>query len=320
MFKELYSKTSDQFYRLALKTKVKQPEIMLGLGIFGVIVASVWASKNTYNKADEIIEGSRARFASIEDSTEVKDVPKETTKAFLHAGYQFAKLYSGPVILGAASIGLIYGSHNIMKKRNFALVAAYKAIEDGFKKYRERVISDVGKDKDTEYRYGVKKDLITSKVLNDETGKYEKKTIEVPIVASEGDSIYAVTFDHRNPYFEYSYYDNITFIKRVEEYLNLQLIRKKFVLLNEAYHELGFPPTNAGMVVGWIYESEKGDGQIILSTFNSPNEHYYDKVVMGDNSKVTAEEWQRYINSTHSNYTGPIVIDFNVEGSIHGLI
>ena len=319
MFKELYSKTSDQFYRLALKTKVKQPEIMLGLGIFGVIVSSVWAAKNTYKKADTIIENSRSRFLHIEESEGVANVPKETFKAYLDAGYQFAKLYSGPVILGATSIGLIYGSHNIMKKRNFALVAAYKAIEDGFKKYRERVISDVGKDKDTEYRYGVKKELVTSKVLNDETGKYEKKTVEVPIVASEGDSIYAVTFDHRNPYFEYSYYDNITFIKKVEEYLNLQLIRKKFVLLNEAYHELGFPPTNAGMVVGWVYESERGDGQIILTTFNSPNERYYDKVVIND-GKVSAEEWQRYINSTHSNYTGPIVIDFNVEGSIHGLI
>ena len=65
---------------------------------------------------------------------------------------KFAKLYAPAVMLGAASIASILASHNIMKKRNVALAAAYAAVDKSFKDYRDRVIERFGEQVEKELR------------------------------------------------------------------------------------------------------------------------------------------------------------------------
>ena len=59
-------------------------------------------------------------------------------------------------MLGAASIASILASHNIMKKRNVALAAAYAAVDKSFKDYRDRVIERFGEQVEKELRYNIK--------------------------------------------------------------------------------------------------------------------------------------------------------------------
>src|SRR5690606_20757453 len=57
-----------------------------------------------------------------------------------------ARLYGPSLLLGAASIGMLTGSHVQLTRRNSALMAAYSAVQTAFAEYRQRVESQMGKD------------------------------------------------------------------------------------------------------------------------------------------------------------------------------
>ena len=62
-----------------------------------------------------------------------EDRQERSRIAYVQTGVKFAKLYAPAVMLGAASIASILASHNIMKKRNVALAAAYAAVDKSFR-------------------------------------------------------------------------------------------------------------------------------------------------------------------------------------------
>lgn len=55
---------------------------------------------------------------------------------------------------------------------------------------------------------------------------------------------------------------NLNFLIGKEQYFNDMLVTKGAVCVNDVLSELGFPITEAGMVCGWRYKSERGDGYI----------------------------------------------------------
>ena len=150
--------------RAGLKIKKYSPEILIGVGIVGVVSSTVMACKATL-KAGEIIEEAKTRVGTIHEVAEnpdfegkytENDKKKDLTITYVQAAAKFAKLYGPAVVVGGLSIGCIVTSHSMMRKRNIALGAAYAALDRGFKDYRSRVIERFGKDLDRELKYNIK--------------------------------------------------------------------------------------------------------------------------------------------------------------------
>ena len=158
MKNEILSKVSNLTKHANLKFKKYSPEILMGLGIVGTVASTVLACKAT-TKVGKIIENKKEQVeqvhtcledAKTDDSIDYteEDSKKDLTIIYSKTGIAIAKLYAPSVILGVLSLGTIISSHNIMRKRNVALAAAYAAVDTGFKRYRKNVVERFGENVD----------------------------------------------------------------------------------------------------------------------------------------------------------------------------
>ena len=121
------------------------PEILMGIGIAGVITSTVLACRSTL-KVKDILEDKDTNMNNVkevlaegrEDYTE-EDARKDKTIIMTTTAIRLMKLYVPSVIIGAGSIACLLESHNVMRNRNAGLAAALAATTESFKQYRERV-------------------------------------------------------------------------------------------------------------------------------------------------------------------------------------
>ena len=300
--------------RKLLVVKKYSPEILVTVGIVGVITSTVMACKATTkahevldkakekkDKIDEAMDYANSRIDFDENDYTEKDRKKDLVLVYTQTGVDFAKLYGPSVILGTLSIGCILGAQHILRKRNLALVAAYAVLDDSFKKYRSRVIADAGEEKDLEYQYGVKEEKVETVVVDEATGKSKKVKSTKKVVDPNGVSLYARFFDELNqnwnPIPEY----NMAFLKHQQNYFNDLLRIRGHVFLNEVYDELGMERSSAGAVVGWVLtkDSESSDNYIDFGLYDATRPRVRD-----------------FVNCTEAS----ILLDFNVDGTIYDKI
>lgn len=290
--------------RAGLKLKKHSPEIMVTAGVVGVVTSAVMACKAT-TKAGSIIEEKNSEMAKIHKVAETvdaseyseQDLKKDTAIVYVQTGIKFAKLYGPSVALGVVSIASILAGHNILRKRNFALAAAYTAVDTSFKEYRSRVVDRFGEELDRELRYNIKAQEVEETVVDEKTGKEKKvkKTVEVADPNTYSD--YARFFEDgcngwsKNPEF------NLMFLKNQQSYANDLLKTRGHLFLNEVYDLLGIPRTQAGNVVGWIYDEEHPNGD------NFVDFGIYD---------INKAKNRDFVNG----YERTILLDFNVDGDI----
>lgn len=295
--------------RAALKIKKHSPEILVVSGIVGAVTSTVMACKAT-TKIDEVITESKEHVDMtkkyVEDNgftekyTET-DYKKDLTIMYTQRGLKLAKLYAPAVILGTVSITAILAGHNILRKRNVALAAAYATIDKGFKEYRGRVIERFGEELDKELKYNIKAKEIDEIKINEKTGKEEVVKKAVNVADPNTYSDYARLFDDgclgwtKDP--EY----NLMFLKDQQRYANDRLKTKGCLFLNEVYDMLGIPRTKAGAVVGWIFDEKHPNG-----------DNFVDFGIYDMNNAKTRD----FVNG----YERTILLDFNVDGVIYDKI
>lgn len=308
---EIVNAMTRSFHRAGFKFKKHSPEILVGAGVVGVVASTVMACKAT-TKLDEILEEPKEKIEKIHELIENPDmVPegkeyteedskKDLTIIYTQTAVKVAKLYAPAVILGVVSIGAIIGGHNILRKRNVALAAAYATIDKGFKEYRGRVIERFGEELDKELKYNIKAKEIEETVVNEDgTETTVKKTVNVADPNFYSD--YARFFDDgcngwtKDPEF------NLMFLKDQQRYANDLLKTRGHLFLNEVYDMLGIPRTTAGAVVGWVYDEKNPIGD------NFVDFGMYD---LNDAKK------RDFVNG----YERTILLDFNVDGEIYKLI
>lgn len=289
-----------------LLIKKSSPEILLFGGILGVITSTILACRATLNVQETIAQTNDTidlikanREISTEEIYEEEAFQKDLAVAKVYGAMNLVRLYVPSVIVGSVSIGALIGSHHILNQRNMALISAYKLVDEAFKKYRKRVIESVGEDGDNYFRYGgEKKDF---KLV--ERKKKEKvddsDTPKCMLVGDEDLSMYAKFFDSSSPQWKKTSTLNYFFLRGQQAYANDMLKVNGHVFLNEVYDSLGIPRTKAGAIVGWIYNSEKGDNFIDFNIHNPLNELNRD-----------------FVNG----YENAILLDFNVDGIIYDLI
>lgn len=290
------------------KAKKHSPEIMLVFGIGGVIGSTVMACRATMH-LDDALKEKRERIQEIHDFVDEhgysegyteKDMQKELTVTYVKAGLEVAKLYAPAVALGVLSISGIVGSHYIMRKRNAALAAAYAAIDQGLKEYRKRVAAQIGEDAERDLYYGITKESVEETVTT-KSGKEKTVVKEVESYDPNKRSPFSVIYDDgcigytKDP--EY----NKQFLLMQQAYANQKLKAQGYLFLNDVYKMLGFAPTKAGHVVGWIYDEKHpvGDNYVDFGLFNTDD-----------------PAARRFINGLEKN----IILDFNVDGNIYDMM
>lgn len=287
--------------RKLLILKKFSPEISLVLGGIGIGTCVVLACKATLKAkvAKEYLDLniSETKKAKEESLITEQEYAKDMAQHYVQGALEIGKLYLPAVGVGVLSLGLVYNSHRIMRSRNFALVAAYKAIDESFSLYRGRVITELGEDKDRQFKYGLRKETILVNEENDK-GKVREVKKSISVLDDLGYSKYARFYDetckafHKNP--EY----NLAFLKTQEDYANHLLYARGHVFLNEIYDSLGIERSREGQVVGWVLDKD------------APN-----RIDFGiyDSHKKSS---RNFVNG----YEPVILLDFNVQGLIYDKI
>lgn len=303
---EMVNKLSRSMHKFCFKLKKHSPEILVGAGVVGVVASTVMACKATL-KVNDILDDTKEKVEKIkavkEDPNYVlkyseEDAKKDLTIVYTQTGVQLARLYGPAIVLGAVSIGSILMSHKILSKRNVALAAAYATIEKGFKEYRGRVVERFGERIDYELKHNIKAKEIEETVV-DENGneKTEKKVVDTIEVNGIEYSEFAKFFDEYSSYWKESPEYNLTFLKQQERYANDKLKRNGYLFLNDVYDMLDIPRTQAGQIVGWVYDEK-----------NPMGDNYVDFGI----SDVYKEGCRKFVNG----YEKSILLDFNVDGNI----
>lgn len=305
---ELVTKAGQILVKTKLGIKKHSPEILIVTGIGTGIVAAIIACKQTI-KANDIIAVARENLQHIENAKELaanneveyteedEQADRETIGKQITIG--MVKTYALPVGLGILSITCILAGHYILKKRNVALAAAYSALSTDFMNYRKRVVDKYGKDVDFMLKNGLEKQIVANQVVDPETG--EVKETKEEVLTYDGDKLsqYARVFDEvGSTQWTPSADHNRAFLLMEQNYFNERIRTRGYIFLNEVYERLGFRPTKAGSVVGWVYQNADYEG-IDFGIFTA-------------HTQKAAE----FLEGTEPS----IILDFNVQGDILSLV
>lgn len=289
------------FYRTGLKIRKHSPEILMFAGVAGIVTSGVMACKATL-KVEGILTEAKQKIDAINEVKEdhiedgeyaEKDYKKAMTLASAHTGMELVKLYGPSVVLATVSIGCLVGSNRILNKRNVALTAAYGAVANNFRDYRDRVIDRFGKELDRELKYGIKAKEIEETVI-DENGNEKTVKSTIDVVDHPVYSEFARFFDDGCKGWEKDAEYNLMFLLQTQEQANKKFKRQGHLFLNDVYSMLGIPKTQAGQMVGWYYDEEHPTGDNYID-FGIHNVH---------NAKA-----RDFVNG----YERVILLDFNVD-------
>lgn len=285
-----------------LTVKKHSPEILMVAGVIGTVAGAVMACKETLELEDVLDECKQEKmeleeqYAMCEQYSE-DALKKDQVKLTIKQVAKIVKLYAPSVIMEATSIGVIFASNDIMRKRNASMAAAYATLNSMYKRYRQNVIESYGEEVDKDMRFGVKHEKVTE---IDEDGN--KVKIDARIVDLDNTALaisdYSRFFQMGCKGFDASsgrY--NLLYLKGIQAMFNNKLIADGYVMLNDVYRELGFDTIPEGWSIGWVYDEANpiGDNYIDFGLYEARNKN------------------QRAVND----WEPVILMDFNVDGNLY---
>lgn len=281
-------------------------EILIGIGIVGTVATTVMACKATTKLEDILKEGKERRDLihecqndeSLKDEYSEEDAKKDLLIVYTQTAIKVTKIYAPSIILGAFSIGCILASHNMLKERNLALVAAYSTLDKGYKNYRKRVVEKFGENVDRELKHNLKVETFEDETVDEETGKKKKEKNKKEVMKADELSIDSLIFDNRCKEWDKIKDYNEMFLNAQQNYANDLLRVRGHLFLNEIYDALGAPRTTEGQLVGWYYD---------------PNDETKQNHIDFDIKSIL-------IDYEDGNIEESFVLDFNIDGVIVELI
>ena len=290
------------FKKAQLTVRKHSPEILMVAGVIGTVAGAVMACKETLELGDVLDECKQEKneleeqYAMCEQYSE-DALKKDQVKLTIKHAAKIVKLYAPSVIMEVTSIGVIFASNDIMRKRNASMAAAYATLNSMYKHYRQNVIESYGEEVDKDMRFGVKHEKVTE---IDEDGN--KVKIDARIVDLDNTALaisdYSRFFQAGCKGFDASngrY--NFLYLKGLQAMFNNQLIADGYVMLNDVYRELGFDTIPEGWSIGWVYDEENpiGDNYIDFGLYEARNKN-----------QRAANGWEPVI-----------LMDFNVDGNLY---
>lgn len=243
--------------------KKNSPEILLIGGLVGVGASVVLACISS-TKLNDTLAPINKKVKEIKDdlndenkiNNKIVDpeiAKKKLAKVYFKAGKEIVKLYGPSLALLTLSTVSILASHNIIKGREAAAVAAYTALDKAFKKYRSEIVKELGEEKEKELY------LKNDDVVVDEDGN----VVNSDYINKNSDDLYKFLFDEANSQWDKNGRMNLDFLLMTERFLNERLRVRGYMFLSDVYKALHIdnsilPERNiqASRVVGWIYDPE----------------------------------------------------------------
>ena len=257
----------DLFNKALNFTKEHNPEILVGLGVVGMMSSTVLAVKAT-PKALDIMEDKKADMG----------VTYLTRKEIAQATW---KLYAPSVGVGLASAACIILGTSKSIKRNTALATVYALSESTLREYQSKVKEMLGEEKAAELDREVAKSRVRKREV---TTIVESEGSEYIHHTGNGDTLVYDSLSGR--YFRSS----MNSIESAVNSINKSLLNDYIMTLNEFYNELGVPTIGVGSLIGWKSDKEllevsfesdvdqHGNPYLVLSYKNRPipvyNYHY----------------------------------------------
>jgi len=144
------------------------------------------------------------------------------------------KNYIPAAATGVVTVLCIAGAHSINSRRNAALVGLYTLTDNAFRQYREKVVEEVGFNKERKVHDAVIQDRIDARPLGN----------EVVLLGTGSVLCYDVNSDR---YFN----SDMESIRKAENDINRQCINEMYASLNDFYRAVGIPITGLGEETGW---------------------------------------------------------------------
>lgn len=209
------------------------PQILMGVGIAGMLTTTILAVKAT-PKALKLIEQEKdCRKADRERGVDERFAPEKVSKT--DAVKLCWKCYVPAAITCTVSIACLIGSSSVSTRRAAALTTAYKLSETALSEYKDKVIETIGEKKEKTIREAIDKEHIEKNPVSSHD----------VIVTGRGSSRCFDLFSGR--YFE----SDIDHIKKAVNELNRSMLLHDYVSLNDFYDEVGLSHTKLGDELGW---------------------------------------------------------------------
>ncbi len=197
------------------------PELLMGLGIGGMLVSTILAVKETPKALERLEEKKKEENR---DELTVKEVIETAGPCYIPAA-----------VTTAVSVACLVGASSEHSKRNAALAAAYTISESAFKEYQDKVIDIIGEEKEKEVKKAVDKDRVE-----------KNPPPSADIIAMKPDNV--LCYDgFCGGYFT----SNMDQIEKAINRLNYRLRDEMQITLNEFYDELDRDPVPIGDRLGW---------------------------------------------------------------------
>ncbi|MCM1525230.1 MAG: DUF6353 family protein [Ruminococcus sp.] len=222
--------------RFIMSVKKHSPEILVGIGVTGMVVSAVMVGKET-PKALRLIEEKKCETGT--DTLSAAESVKTVWKCYIPA-----------LLTGAASITCIICASSINLRKNAALAVAYTLSETAFRDYREQTVKTLGEKKEEEIA-----DMAAAKSIE----RKPVKNSEVYIT----DKGNVLCFDSvSGRYFT----SDIEHIRRAFNTVNHKMVTDPcgYVTLNDLYDEIGLRNTAVGDTFGWWVD--KGTAEVRFSS------------------------------------------------------
>lgn len=329
-------------------------QIFITAGIIGNTAATVFACKQTLT-AKKVIEDHKKRRNEIDNAKEIcrreikiydvsvgkekdskyyteqepcseedyeayqkyldSDYKKDLAKTYGKTGLKFLRHYAVPAAMYLASNIAICIGTGLLTKQVAGLTTSLAAVTTAYADYRERVKKAIGEE--AENRIFTNEQVETRKYTDvDEDGNEVEK--EETVIKTDGKyNPYALLLDRNSYQYHNDISKTLTELKFAEKEANEMLRGRGILTLNEVYELLGYGKTEAGAVVGWVYDSEEGDHYVSFGLFDHMDENGN---ISLDPLYVNAQ-WESIIKShtsIKSNDTDDydIWLNFNVDGPI----
>jgi hypothetical protein len=209
-------KTSKLFF------KSNSPEILTGVAIVGVGLTAYLTAKASFTACDVIRSDEEHGGTASDPKQRLKERFKHTWKLYIPAG-----------VSGLVTVGCIVGASKANANRTAAAVTAYSLTERAFSEYREKVVEEIGKNKEEKIRDAVAQDRLN------------KLPMGSVIVTGAGDVLCCETYTGR--YFR----SQMETLRKAQNDINAQIVQQLYVPLDEFYDLIGLPHTSDSDKLGW---------------------------------------------------------------------